>query len=102
MVDLFAQYERAIIRSRTKAALAVKKARGERVGQVPYGFRLAGDGVNLVADPDESRIRTRIQALREQGLSYRAIAQRLNHEGHRARGRRWHPTTVVRILSEAG
>ena len=35
VIDVFAQYERAIIRSRTKAALAVKKANGERVGGIP-------------------------------------------------------------------
>jgi DNA invertase Pin-like site-specific DNA recombinase len=33
LVDLFAQYERALIRSRTKAALAVKKGRGERLAK---------------------------------------------------------------------
>ena len=43
MVDAFAEYERAIIRARTRAALAVKRGRGERTGEVPYGFRLAED-----------------------------------------------------------
>ena len=37
MIDAFAAYERALIRARTRAALAAKKARGERVGGVPYG-----------------------------------------------------------------
>ncbi|MCC6271482.1 MAG: recombinase family protein, partial [Microbacteriaceae bacterium] len=40
IVDVFAQHERAIIRARTPAALAVKRARGERVGRVPCGFQL--------------------------------------------------------------
>ena len=35
MIDAFAAYERALIRARTKAALAAKKARGERVGGIP-------------------------------------------------------------------
>src|SRR5208283_5076480 len=43
IVDVFAQYERGMIRSRTKAALAAKKAKGECVGQVPYGFVREGD-----------------------------------------------------------
>ena len=37
MISAFADYERALIRARTKAALAVKKSRGERTGQIPYG-----------------------------------------------------------------
>ena len=46
IVDLFAQYERAIIRTRTKAALAVKIARGERVGGIGHivaRVRVGGD-----------------------------------------------------------
>jgi DNA invertase Pin-like site-specific DNA recombinase len=49
MVDAFAQNERAMTRSRVRAALAVKKARGERVGNVPYGYRVAMDGKMLGA-----------------------------------------------------
>src|SRR5437016_1706481 len=40
MVDAFAEYERALIRARTRSALAVKRGRGERISRhVPYGFR---------------------------------------------------------------
>src|SRR5204862_6543407 len=53
IVDLFAQYERAVIRARTKAALAVKKARGERTGGVPLG-RVATCG-RRVAVPEGGR-----------------------------------------------
>ncbi len=52
LMDAFASYERAVIRSRTKAALAVKRARGERLGgDVPVGYRV--EGRNLVASEDE-------------------------------------------------
>ena len=47
VIDGAAAYERALIRARTKAALGVKRARGERAGEVPYGYRLAADGVRL-------------------------------------------------------
>ena len=40
LMDAFAEYERALIRARTKAALAVKRTRQERVsGRAPVGFR---------------------------------------------------------------
>ena len=33
-----------------------------------------------------------------EGLSIRAIAHQLNRDGIAARGRKWHPTTVARLL----
>jgi site-specific DNA recombinase len=47
VIDGAAAYERALIRARTKAALAAKRARGERSGEVPYGMRLSADGAKL-------------------------------------------------------
>jgi site-specific DNA recombinase len=36
LMDLFAQYERAVIRARTRAALAVKRSKGERYSARPW------------------------------------------------------------------
>jgi DNA invertase Pin-like site-specific DNA recombinase len=103
IMDVFAQYERALIRCRTTSALAVKKNRGERVGEVPYGFRVAPDGIHIEAREDEQQAITVIRDLSTSGLSIRAIAQHLNADGVPARGSRWHPTTVARLLNkEAG
>jgi DNA invertase Pin-like site-specific DNA recombinase len=103
IVDVFAQYERAVIRARTRAALGVKKARGERVGSVPYGFRLGGDGVRLEADVDEQRTGDLVHELRAKGLSLRAIGARLTAAGCRPRsGGPWHPDTVARIAAARG
>lgn len=96
--DAFNAYERARIVARTKAALAVKKARGQRVGSVPFGHRLAADGVHLEHHPEEQATIARLHELRDEGLTIRAIAARLDEEGHRPRGKRWHPTTVARLL----
>src|ERR1700694_2829362 len=63
IVAAFSEYERALIRSRTRAALAVKKARGERVGKIPLGFKLGSDD-KLVPDPVEQRALARIAELR--------------------------------------
>ena len=101
MVDAFAEYERALIRSRTKAALQVKKSRGQRTGQVPYGKQLSSDGVHLEDNEQEQAILRGILSLREEGLSIRAIAERLNLQATPARGKKWHPTTVARILKAA-
>ena len=102
MVDAFAEYERALIRARTRAALASKRARGERTGCVPMGSRVAADGVHLEADPAEAEALALVRELRAEGLSIRAIAGALDARGVPARGGRWHPTTVARLLRRVG
>ena len=44
IIDAFAEYERLIIKARTRAALAAKKRRGQRTGSVPFGSDLVDDG----------------------------------------------------------
>ena len=100
IVDVFAQYERALIRARTKAALAVKKARGERTGSVPYGFRLSADSVHLEADDVEARAVALAKQLRAEGNTLRNVGARLLAEGFAPRGgATWHPDTVARIVA---
>lgn len=85
IVDCFAEYERAIIRARTRAALAVKKARGERVGGIPFGYQLAAGGRLLEAHPEEQRALAVIRELQAAGYTYTAIAHELNRQGFRSR-----------------
>lgn len=99
MVDAFAEYERLIIGARTKAALQAKKARGERTGSVPYGYRLADDGKQLAPDETEQGVLRCVQLLREGGATYRAIAQELTTRGYVPRGgATWHPQTIKNIV----
>jgi len=101
LVDAFSEYERALIASRTRAALAVKRQRGELTGTAPIGSTVADDGQTLTPDGREARAVTLILDLRGEGLSIRDIAERLNREGVDARGARWHATTVARVLKRA-
>ena len=103
MVAAFAMYERALIRSRTKAALAVKKAKGERVGGIPYGHRLAADGVHVEEDPEEQATVARARELRADGKSLRAIGRTLIDEGRRPRnGKKWHVQVLARLTADLG
>jgi DNA invertase Pin-like site-specific DNA recombinase len=79
MVDLFAYYERLMIGSRTKAALAAKKRKGERAGQIQYGFTVSGN--RLIPSEDQQSVIHRMQVLRSRGESFRAIAKMLNADG---------------------
>lgn len=99
IMDVFAAYERAVIRSRTKAALAVKRSRGERVGTIPYGYRLAADGRHVEEDPGEQGVIDMARRLRAGGHSLRAIGRQLVAAGHTPRrGKEWHVQVVKRLI----
>ena len=102
VIDGAAQYERALIRARTKAALATKSAKGERVGGIPYGSRLAPDGVRLEDDADEQDVIRQVRELRAAGNSHRAIVAELAARGLVSRaGTPFRQTQVARILAVA-
>jgi DNA invertase Pin-like site-specific DNA recombinase len=93
------QWEREAIGERTRDAMAHKKANGQRVGTVPFGYRLAADGVHLDVEPSEQRIVGLIRDLRSSGLSLQAIADRLNADGVRTRrGTAWRNQYVHNAL----
>lgn len=88
-----ARFEKALIRSRIKAALAVKRAKGERVGAPRYGFKV--DGKNLIPDDEERSIVERLRALRALGLTVRAVRDQSEVEG--LRNRMGRPFTVAAV-----
>ncbi len=89
-----AQFEKAVIVSKLKAArVRQRRATGRCEGRKPFGTR-----------PGEADVVVRIHALRRkprggERLSFAAIAERLNAEGHPTRtGKPWAPETVRGIL----
>ena len=103
LIDSFAEYERALIAARTRAALAAKRRRGERVsGLVPFGRRLDVDGRTLLIEDSEQRTIETIGTLREAGGSLRGIAAHLNEGGLRTRaGSLWRFEYVRRVLKRS-
>ncbi len=92
-----AAYERGLIRARTKAALAAKAARGECVGQVPYGFRR--EGAQLVAVAAEQATIATAREL-SAGRSLRKVAAELTARGLVSRtGRPFAAVQVARMLA---
>jgi len=97
LLDLFAQYERAMIRARTKAAMLAKGRRGEYTGgQAPYGYRASG--ANVVMEPDEQTVIGIIRDISVKGAGPAEIARRLNTAHVPCRGSVWHARSVSRIL----
>lgn len=94
-----AQWEREAIVERTQQALDHKRARGERIGTVPYGWGLGVDGKTLFRDPEEQTWIAMMRNWRILGNSYRAIAAELEARGVPTRsGRPWCHTSVSTIL----
>lgn len=90
IADAFSEYERLMIGLRTRAALRAKRARGERAGTVPYGFKVNGNRVTLYEHEPEQQILTVIADGRAAQRSLRAIAAELNAKGFRTRtGSAW-------------
>lgn len=99
MVDAFAEYERLIIGARTKAALAVLKKDGKRVGHIPYGYMLSIDNIYLIHNEDEQKILGMIKEAREFGLPFRKIAQDLNEMGYLNRNQKpWNHVSIKRVM----
>jgi DNA invertase Pin-like site-specific DNA recombinase len=83
----------------TRMAIGKKKQAGERVGEIPFGYQLAADSVMLVECEKEQAVIQTIQSLREQGLSLRAIAAKLDSAGLAAKkAKRWNALTISNIL----
>jgi DNA invertase Pin-like site-specific DNA recombinase len=91
MVIAIAQWERRMIGERTSAALAQSE---KRLGRRP-GLPPVGGGKPRPVPPE---LRAAVEAQRE-GKTLRALADALNAQGHRSlRGKRWHATSVKRLL----
>jgi DNA invertase Pin-like site-specific DNA recombinase len=93
-----AEWEREAIGERTAAAMAHKRAEGHRVGAVPYGHRLAGDGVHLEEEPAEQAVIAVARELHAAGLSLRKVAAELAARGFVTRAGSTFDATQVRRL----
>ncbi len=94
-----AQMERELIGERTRSALAYKRQQGQPTSHPPYGFKSNGSRETMVPVPEELAIVRWIVDRWRTGLSYRAIAAKLNEDGVPTKhGARWYHGTVARIV----
>ena len=98
IMSSLAQMERELIGERTRDALSLKIIKGERVGQVPYGYELAADGRTLIENAREQEAVALIEELHRNGRTYRAICRELEARGYEPKAGAWHPQKVKNIL----
>jgi len=96
-----AEMERNLTRERTKSALAIKRANGQRVGSIPYGFDLADDEMTLVGNPSEQAIIEEIHAMRTRGMKLKQIATELSKQSipTKTGNTHWAHQAIARILN---
>lgn len=96
-----AEHEREMISKRTKAALAVAKERGTKLGN-PNPLPASQEAIKalkLQSERFHATVQPLIRELRQQGWSLPTIAKELNRRNvPTARGGLWHPSTVRNIL----
>lgn len=101
MVQL-SQWERETISERTVSALQAKRARGERLGTTPLGYKTVtgADGkTHIEEDEEEMTTRRMVRELRESGTSLRGIARALEMLGRKTkRGGKWEAATIAKLL----
>ena len=101
-----AEKERRLISERTKAALAIRKASGSKLGN-PINIREAGDigRVTLAAAADEyaRSLLPLLRSVRAEGaMTLAAITSALNDRRiPTQRGARWHASSVANLLARA-
>jgi DNA invertase Pin-like site-specific DNA recombinase len=100
-----AQKERAMISSRTKAALAAAKARGVTLGspELPKARKSAVATIKALADQHATNVLPVIREIRRAGaMSLRQIADALNARGITTpRGGQWYASSVRNVLERA-
>lgn len=101
-VPTYTQYQRRFIGQKTKAALRDKRERGERAGNVPYGYQLNPDGRTLDRNEAEQAVLSILGELRASGYSQRQIAAELNRqELTTRRGTAWRHQYVANLQNKA-
>ena len=97
-----AEMERNLTRERTKSAMAIKRANGERIGAVPYGHDLASDDITLIPNESEQAVLSEIRVMRSKGATLRKIAETLTARcvpTKTGRSARWTHSAVGRIIN---
>ena len=100
LLGVFNEFYRNDIATKTKNALGHKKNKQEKTGgTIPFGYTLGLKG-KLFEYPKEQEAISFMMSLKQEGLSYRAIARELENKGIKTKtgGLKWYGNTVKDII----
>lgn len=99
---MMAEHERKLISSRTKAGLAVARARGKRLGSPDpkRGWKVASEAIQKRKTAFNAAALKTITEIMETGVtSYSRLALYMNRRGEKtAMGKEWNAAGVRRVL----
>lgn len=100
MLAVLNEFERDLVSERTIASLQHKRARGGRMGQLPFGYTVGTDGDTLVAADAEQQTIRRVHQMRNEGHTLKDIAAQLvsDYVPNKAGRVRWNTTQIHRLL----
>lgn len=103
MLSVLNEFERDLVSERTATALRHKKAQGQRVGEIPFGYDLAANGIDLVPNQTQLEAIGLINELRATGLTYQAIADELTARGIKTKkgNSKWSTAAIHKIANRA-
>ncbi|HDS59201.1 MAG TPA: recombinase family protein [Thermoplasmatales archaeon] len=106
----FSEFFRGQLASKIRVGVK-QKMKNEWFGRAPYGYTVVSDMVGnrktntrLVENPEEQKVLSLMNRLREEGRSYREISDYLNENRiptrlkNKGTHSKWHPTTVRNII----
>ncbi len=93
--------EKQTISIRTRSVLKVKKVKGERVGHIPFGQKLAQDGIHLEVNHQELEVINQIAMMHSKGLSIRKITKIMNlNKAFNRDGSKWTRESIRRLTKK--
>ena len=100
ILSSLSQLEREQIGERTKSVLQMKKEKGERVGQINFGYKL-GENNKLVICEDEQETLSLIKKLKRKGYTFQKISNELSRLKRESKknGTNWSKNQVTRLFN---
>ena len=97
-----AELERNLIKERCNEGRKARRAEGKRIGEIPYGWKLADDGKRMVEAPEEQEALRLIHDMKNHGHTLRGIAAELNRRGYSSKkGGAWSFGQIQSVLRRA-
>tara|TARA_R110002153_G_scaffold148898_2_gene300242 strand:+ start:130 stop:837 length:708 start_codon:yes stop_codon:yes gene_type:complete len=100
---VFAELESNSTSDRVKEGMKMKKEKGERLGRIPYGWKLSnGKGTDLIEVPEEQVVINLIKKMREEGNTAVKIIKHLEDNGipPPKLSKQWRPCTVLNMVKK--